>query len=70
MGAKTALKEQKIADFLKKSWAIDGSVDIMGVSKTIINGTEYESASYQLTDSKRGSFLVSVSKLPFKINTK
>ena len=58
---KDKIRLNEIGNFLKESWCIDGSVKFNGFDK--LAKTNVDVITFELTDSVRGKFLVSISKL-------
>lgn len=58
---KDKIRLNEIENFLKESWCIDGSAKFNGFDK--LAKANVDVTSFELTDSVRGKFLVSISKL-------
>lgn len=58
---KDKIRLNEIENFLKESWCIDGSAKFNGFDK--LAKTNVDVTTFELTDSVRGKFLVSISKL-------
>ena len=54
------IRLNEIGNFLKESWCIDGSAKFNGFDK--LTKTNIDVTPFELTDSVRGKFLVSISK--------
>lgn len=60
----TLQKIENLESFLSDAWCIDGECKFQGVSKSCLyQKTHTEVPVFKLTDSKRGEFLISVSKV-------
>ena len=55
-------KEEHTRGFLKKAFCIDGDIVNLGYNKITINDEEVPALVYQLEDSQRGTFIVTLSK--------
>ena len=55
------IRLNEIGNFLKDSWCIDGSAKFSGFDK--LSKANVDVTTFELADSVRGKFLVSISKL-------
>lgn len=58
----TEQAKKRITDFLALSWCIDGKAEFISDTKIFVDGKEVLSAIFRLTDSKRGTFYVTISQ--------